>query len=182
MTSADLSSEPTTSAEQDTREIFNGLAYHLVQARCTTKRCTVLAFTSCYPGEGVSSVVGALHESLLRNSSTRTLVIDPSWFFAQQAEAAGQLKSVQPPEEQAVLPGWDSQQAALDRLRQHYGAVLIDCPALSKSASALSLSPVVDGVVLVVEANRTKRDDITHAEQRLEAAGAKIVGLILNKE
>ena len=180
--SADPSRGATTSVQQDTEEIFNGLAYRLVQARSTNTRCLVLAFTSCYPGEGVSRVVGALHESLLRNSSIRTLVIDPSWFSAHQQEAAGQPKSVRSSEEQAVLPGWDHQRAALDRLRPRYGAVLIDCPALSKSASALSLSPVVDGVVLVVEANRTKRDDITHAEQRLESAGAKIVGLILNKE
>ena len=40
---------------------------------------------------------------------------------------------------------------------------------------------MVDGVILVVEADRTKRDQIQRAQQTIEMANGKLLGLVLNK-
>ena len=66
-------------------------------------------------------------------------------------------------------------------LKDSFDQVLIDCPALQDSADALILSPLVDGVVVVVEANRTKREQVNYSLQNLERSTANIIGLVLNK-
>ncbi len=43
------------------------------------------------------------------------------------------------------------------------------------------LAPEVDGVVLVVEADRTKRDQILRARRTIEMANGKLMALVLNK-
>jgi Mrp family chromosome partitioning ATPase len=46
---------------------------------------------------------------------------------------------------------------------------------------AAALASVADGVVLVVEAERTHVVDIIRARETLEQLGASIIGLVLNK-
>ena len=43
------------------------------------------------------------------------------------------------------------------------------------------VAPDVDGVVLVVEADRTKRDQIFRARQTIEMAQGQLMGLVLNR-
>ncbi len=61
------------------------------------------------------------------------------------------------------------------------GYTLIDCPAISSSDDVAMLAPDVDGVVLVVGADRTKRDQILRARQAIETADGKLLGLVLNR-
>ena len=69
----------------------------------------------------------------------------------------------------------------LQSLRPHFDYVLIDCPSISTSYEAATLAPDVDGVVLVVEADRTKRDQIFRARQTIEMAKGSLMGLVLNR-
>jgi hypothetical protein len=83
-------------------------------------------------------------------------------------------------EKQALIEN----QTGLDLLRTvraDLGHTLIDCPALSSSSEAVMLAPDVDGLVLVVEADRTRRDQILHARQTIEMARGNLIGLVLNK-
>ena len=43
------------------------------------------------------------------------------------------------------------------------------------------MSKKVDGVILVVESGRTRRPTAIKAKKELEQAGAKIIGVILNR-
>ena len=69
----------------------------------------------------------------------------------------------------------------MQALRIIFDYVLIDCPALAVSDEAALLASSVDGVVLVVEAERTRHEQIRQATQTLEMANGKILGLVLNK-
>ena len=62
-----------------------------------------------------------------------------------------------------------------------HGSVLLDCPSLRESADILGLAPLVDGVLLVVEANKTTKGQIDLLERAIEGAGGKILGHLLNK-
>ena len=60
--------------------------------------------------------------------------------------------------------------------------VLFDCPDLQSSADTLGIAPLIDGLLLVVEANRTTMAEINQAEIQIESSGGKLLGSILNKQ
>jgi hypothetical protein len=70
----------------------------------------------------------------------------------------------------------------IDELRSHFDYTLIDCPPLQTNLDVLGVAPVVDGVILVVEANRTRSDQVLRAEHQIQAAGGVVRGHILNKQ
>jgi hypothetical protein len=59
--------------------------------------------------------------------------------------------------------------------------IILDAPPLLSSPLAQALAPTVDGVVLVVEANRTRTADAQEAKAALQAGGANILGVVLNR-
>ena len=59
--------------------------------------------------------------------------------------------------------------------------MLIDCPAIREGNDLLSLAPFVDGIILVVEAGGTRKEQILHAEKAIGFARGKLLGHILNK-
>ena len=66
-------------------------------------------------------------------------------------------------------------------LRKEFDHVLIDAPPLSQYADTITLGQLTDGVVLVVEANSTRRGAALNATQNLRAARIQVLGAILNK-
>jgi cellulose biosynthesis protein BcsQ len=75
----------------------------------------------------------------------------------------------------------DYRASYLAQLRSRFSYVLIDCPSLKESTDVLGLTTLVDGVLLVVEANKTTRSQIAHLERTIEGAEGKILGHVLNK-
>jgi hypothetical protein len=70
---------------------------------------------------------------------------------------------------------------SVDALRVSFDNILIDCGPLHESADAAVLASNVDGVVIVVEAGRSRRDQIVNAQRTIEQAGGKFLGFVLNK-
>jgi len=66
-------------------------------------------------------------------------------------------------------------------LRRKYDLVLLDMPPVLAVADALTLSPLADGVVLVVDAQRTPRAAFGQAVQMLRRNGADIAGAVFSK-
>jgi len=67
----------------------------------------------------------------------------------------------------------------LQELLASFDYVLIDTSPASMHVEAASLGPLVDGVLLVVEANATRREAAKRATERLQAADATILGAVL---
>ena len=59
--------------------------------------------------------------------------------------------------------------------------VIIDLPPVNRYADASILAPKVDGVILVVEADRTPVVDAESAKKSLDRVGARIFGVVLNR-
>lgn len=70
---------------------------------------------------------------------------------------------------------------SVDALRVNFDNILIDCGSLHDSADAAVLASRVDGVVVVVEAGRSRRDEILNAQRTIENAGGKFLGFVLNR-
>ncbi|MEA3336960.1 MAG: CpsD/CapB family tyrosine-protein kinase [Chloroflexota bacterium] len=58
--------------------------------------------------------------------------------------------------------------------------VLIDVPPVLVVSDASVLASKVDGVLLVVKAGQTKRDQARRAKEHLEKVGANIIGVVLD--
>jgi Mrp family chromosome partitioning ATPase len=68
-----------------------------------------------------------------------------------------------------------------DALREHFDYVLFDAPALGSSATAVSIARHVDGVVIVIDSERTRWPVVENTKKAYESIGAKVLGVILNK-
>lgn len=64
--------------------------------------------------------------------------------------------------------------------KNHFDMVFIDSPSLTDNHLPLFLSPMVDGVILVVDQN-TRREQILQAKGKIEMANGRLVGVIYNK-
>ncbi len=66
-------------------------------------------------------------------------------------------------------------------LRNHAPAVFIDCAPVTLYPDLRALAPLVDGVVLVLEADVTPVSVATRAVDIIRDAGANLLGVVLNK-
>ncbi len=70
--------------------------------------------------------------------------------------------------------------ALIEQMRKEADWVLLAAPPVNAYNDAVALSKKVDGVVLVVEAERTRWEVARSAKERLEDARANILGVVLN--
>jgi capsular exopolysaccharide synthesis family protein len=71
--------------------------------------------------------------------------------------------------------------AFLKKLRERFDLILIDSPPATTSTDGLALSSKVDGVVLVVEAEKTRWPVAENVRDRIKGSGGNILGIVLNK-
>jgi Mrp family chromosome partitioning ATPase len=78
---------------------------------------------------------------------------------------------------------FDSSQMDLfwEKLRERFDLILIDSPPATLSADGLALSSKVDGIVLVVEAEKTRWPVAESVKDRINRSGGNILGVVLNK-
>jgi hypothetical protein len=181
--------------------VYQSLLYTVFQRpRDSNENGMVVALSSATPAAGVSYITRTLvHELAMWKSnsvaqvSTRSLrnLSEPSLEKFQQslAQLTGNICE---PRSLDTLPipadragRWEgSRQYRCDcigLLRKEFDYTLIDCPSLKDSGDLLSVAAFVDGIILVSEANRTRGDQLHHAERAIEAAQGKMLGHILNK-
>ena len=65
--------------------------------------------------------------------------------------------------------------------REEYHTVIIDTPPMLNMPDARLLGKLADGVVLVIRASRTTREEAATAAERLAADGTRILGTVLNE-
>jgi len=83
--------------------------------------------------------------------------------------------------ESTALLNSERMKSRIQELRQEFDYVLFDAPPLSTYADAVALGQLADGVVLVLEANSTKREAAVRVAENLRAANVKILGAVFNK-
>jgi succinoglycan biosynthesis transport protein ExoP len=69
----------------------------------------------------------------------------------------------------------------LQHLRHEYDLIILDLPPVLAVADALTLAPMADGVVLVVDFQRTPRKAFADAVKMLQRNGAYIAGTVFSK-
>ena len=73
-------------------------------------------------------------------------------------------------------------QPTLRELVEKADLVLLDCPPLSAGADALTLAGQVDGVIVVVDLDRSGERAVRDVLRQLEAVHAPVLGFVLNRD
>jgi len=174
-------------------------------------KCTVVALTSALPREGVSYVTESFAVELAQRTGKRTLIADAGnlhradmlhysqvakfcsqtnvpqlYVFSpddnsaktESAEKTEKTRQLQPRNRKSELEqGLDN----LQTLRFVFDYVFLDCSALQTADTAALFAPSVDGVVVVVEAERTRKEQVRNAMNTIETAKGNLLGCVLNK-
>jgi Mrp family chromosome partitioning ATPase len=68
-----------------------------------------------------------------------------------------------------------------DRIRQSFDVILLDTPPATMSSGNLDYFKKTDGVVLVVEAEKTRLPVLESTVSKVKKSGGKMLGIVLNK-
>jgi len=75
----------------------------------------------------------------------------------------------------------DRLRSRLSEMRKDFTVILIDAPPINTYADAALLGSMADGLVMILQANRTRREAAERAKEILDAAGVRVLGAVLNK-
>jgi len=84
------------------------------------------------------------------------------------------------PPNPSELLGSDNMGKIMEELSNNYDYIFIDLPPINVVADAVVVSKYLSGLILVVRAETSKRDNVMRAISQLELAGANIIGVVLN--
>jgi capsular exopolysaccharide synthesis family protein len=90
------------------------------------------------------------------------------------------LPSGKLPPNPSELLGSDAMVQLLERLRDRFDVVIVNTPPLLPVTDAAVLSAHADGVLVVVRAGKTTRQQLSLAMRALDAVGARVLGTVLN--
>lgn len=197
--------EPHSPVAEDMRRIQSALAFSALDGK--SRR---LLITSASPAEGKSTFSTNLAVTLA-DAGERTLVIDADLrrprvdqlfgldrsvgltttlmgklslgdaIVAWRESGPDVLTSGELPPNPATVVTSHAFRSVLDSASHRYDAVIIDSPPVLTVADSNLLAPLVDGVVIVVDASKTRRPQLANTVRSIESAGGRILGIVLNK-
>jgi Mrp family chromosome partitioning ATPase len=85
----------------------------------------------------------------------------------------------------SAKPGLDANisrcRARFAELREEFGHVLVSAPPLARENEATLMGQLADGIVLIIEANQSRRDNVRQVKENLETAQVQILGAVLDQ-
>lgn len=81
----------------------------------------------------------------------------------------------------AELLGSDRFTALIRSLREKFDYIIVDTPPLGRVVDCAIMSPLLDGILIVVNAQRNSYKVVQNVKSQLERANGKIIGIVLNK-
>lgn len=104
--------------------------------------------------------------------------IEFSWLPGSQV-AMGAL--AEPGAINALAADADSVRSMLSRVSDSFELTILDLPPVSESIIGPAMAKALDGVVLVVEAERTRAAAVQASQRTLRMHGGNVLGVVLNK-
>jgi capsular exopolysaccharide synthesis family protein len=116
--------------------------------------------------DGLASLSECLHGHSLE---------DPAIMPAGTAMSAGSA-----PGDTALVPEAANTLGLVAALRNEFGLIIVDLPSLDEVAGCPAFANQLDGVLLVVAADRVTAPEVERAVEQLHQGGAKVLGVVLN--
>lgn len=179
-----------------------------IQYSSFDKEMRKIVITSSEPGEGKSTTAGNLAISFAQ-AHKKTIMIDcdlrkPSMHrkfkisnmiglsdiligkekiedtIHEYNEYLDILTSGKLPPNPSEMLGSKAMERLLNELQTRYDIIILDTAPLQAVTDAQILSTKVDGTILVVRAEKTKRESVIQAKGLLDNVGANVIGTVLN--
>ena len=201
--------EPVAPASPNLDAQIEGL-YQSIRSLLPSKRGRVIGFIGAHEGAGATSVSAELARLAEKTHGATVLLVDSDVrggaacgrFGLKPAVGLYDVLANNRPIEEAIVQSGssnlylsvlstdsmggahadgDSLESALDRLRDEFDFILFDAPPAMESATGLAISAMADGMVLVVEAEKTRWQVADSVRDAVEKQGGKVLGVVLNK-
>ena len=169
-----------------------------------------LMVVSCVVGEGTTTVAMHLARSFTENPRCRVLLVDanvrnPSlhrWFDLDLAPGLLECDGMSAPahHETPTIPNlWiltaglrgehsltsvqasEGLEIVAKRIREDFDVTIWDSAPISQYPDGLLLARLVDGVLVVVQPDRTRVDALAFLRDELARSGANVLGAVLNR-
>jgi Mrp family chromosome partitioning ATPase len=165
-----------------------------------------IGIISTLPGEGVSTIARGLARIVAKNPKAKVLICNvPTETDARRsgfegyADSSGQYHPGQldftwlpggqvavgsfgePGFMHTIASDFSAVTAMVNRLSASFELVILDLPPVSKSVIGPAVSKALDGVVLVVEAERTRSLSVRATQKTIRVHGGTVLGVVLNK-
>lgn len=167
-----------------------------------------IGIISTLPGEGVSTIARGLARIVAKNPKAKVLICSvPTEKDARRPEFEGygyadsngdyhpgQLDFTWLPGGQvavgsfgepgfmhAIASDFGAVTSMVERLSASFELVILDLPPVSTSVIGPAVSKALDGVVLVVEAERTRSLSVRATQKTIQVHGGTVLGVVLNK-
>ncbi|MGH1489329.1 MAG: polysaccharide biosynthesis tyrosine autokinase [Acidimicrobiales bacterium] len=193
------------------REAFRRLRSSL-QFLNTSSGVSSLIVTSSAPAEGKSLTAANLSIALAQNGSRVVLVSADlrrpsleklfgmeaarpglSEYLSNSAELNAEkvpgienlwlIRSGRPPNNPGELLNSDRFEQMIKELeREDVEYIVVDTPPVLSTADAMSAARYVDGVIVVVDTERTETSDLLQVRADLERSGSKLLGAVMNRQ
>ena len=179
-----------------------------IQYSSFDKEIKKILVTSSEPGEGKSTTAGnlalaysqdekktliidcdlrkpSLHKKfrISNNVGLSDVVLDNSKIsksIVKYTDNLHILPSGKVPPNPSEMLGSKSMERLLNELSEIYDVVILDTPPVHAVTDAQILSTKVDGTILVVRAEKTKKESVIDGKKALEKVGANILGTVFN--
>ncbi|HND56708.1 MAG TPA: CpsD/CapB family tyrosine-protein kinase [Pirellulaceae bacterium] len=170
-----------------------------------------IGLTSCAAREGVSTLAAGLAACAALDLGRPTLLVDAhlahpdvnnrfgvsdprglAEYLAGQTDAESCCRSTPVPNLSILAAGAPTARAAsvsaparfpalLERLKSQFAWIIVDLPSIGELHNCLPLVGALDGTVVVMESERVRASEAQRAQQRLQQANARLLGVVFNK-
>lgn len=170
-----------------------------------------LLMTSATSGEGVTTLTNFLATSLAVRDGKKTCLVDVNFkspkttriygllgkpgfsdYCSGGCELSEALQKTESPDlfvmglgtnlyNPSLVLSHERSRGLARELTQRFEYVLFDASSLLGTAESGILASTVDGTVLIVRANRTKREVLIKAEKMVRFGGGSVIGTVLNR-
>jgi capsular exopolysaccharide synthesis family protein len=182
----------------------------MIQAIVNEAHKTIV-FSSALQGEGTSTIAINFAKTVAATEATALLIdanlrrpalhqilnVELNWglsdLFQGKSSVSDVIKKTKIPNLSVITCGSpnypkplamfleDSIDAFMKEIKQHAEWVLFDTPPLNSYNDAIPVAAKADGVVLVVEAEKTRWEVAQKACRQLEEGGIRVLGAVLNR-
>jgi Mrp family chromosome partitioning ATPase len=158
----------------------SGICASVAEILARNDRGRICLVEANFRSPGLPAIFGVpnhfgLTEALLRDgpidSFTKPLRQENLWLLS-----SGTLAGDSP-----SLLASENLRARIDELRGQFDCVIIDAPPLNRYGDGVVLGQLSNGIVLVIEANSTRREAASAVADNLRSANVPILAAVLNK-
>jgi Mrp family chromosome partitioning ATPase len=159
-------------------------------------------------GEGTSTIAGELARLVATTGHRKTLLLDADRHSRRttRPDGSGSVglidcllnhrdleQAIQSVPNTMLALGWlvgPNSQPAVEaeavktlygELRQIFQLTIVDCPSVASGAYSDLIPEAADGIILVVQAEKTRPAVVAHAKNLIQQAGGNIIGAVLNR-